>query len=878
MAEMDTIRKQIVSIDIDKAASQRVKQYVTALKGDFAALSTKGRSLQEAFVTQGASANRLYGQIANLNDAYQAGSIGLAQYQKENARLNADLRTADTSFGATTQAIRETDNAIKTFYQDVKTGAQSPEVTDPTQAMRSNITGLSRTSSAIGGIGRGASVFLGTGVMSGFGPAQQITQAFYGVQALTAEFPSLADQLTKNRAALVGFGGALGAVGLAIYAVTSLQDEQKAALERSKAAWQDIIDKTKEFYGLVQDATSEDIQNAIDSQKSEIAIAQRTAEETKTWLDQAQALQAQMEAAGRITGRGSAKTREKVEKEFLPVQIGPLEIKTYQDVTNAVTALNQDYADQTKSVQALDRELINLQSGFEDTQVIANDAAAATEAAIQAWVDSHTQQNRFSLQAQQMSAQQIRDRLAQIRQEQLGYGSLQRYLTALAPTSEYAAQQLQAVNATMQALSQEAGALQFALPAATIPENQQLAGEVFQRIVGFATQGAGIVEQAVKAVGSTAAVSSQKLDQYRAHMSEVEEDRLRQSIREEEDAARSRTRAIADHYLDLAKLDEQYYEKRQDIVGDIAAASTDADQEQLKTLRETNQAALAAARAHSQRLIDIQTRTNSDIRKAALRLDAVGIWEAQKAGEAELKQEARTYNEEQRQRDADTRDRLKEIRTQRDEKIRAGKQALRDLETQHTKERGEQERTFQAQLRREDQDRAIRQQRQQQDWALQDQRYRAHNSIIESVNSQHYGRMAGQTVTGMGNVANAFSSSLSGIAAMVSSRLATISYTPSYNPGWSGRTTPTFAVGGTPPVGRDVIVGEHGWEVARFMQPARVYSHADSMKMAGGVVIKGDIKPTFIMKENTGRSDAELNRFFMNSLKDVLTQLANGRR
>jgi hypothetical protein len=51
----------------------------------------------------------------------------------------------------------------------------------------------------------------------------------------------------------------------------------------------------------------------------------------------------------------------------------------------------------------------------------------------------------------------------------------------------------------------------------------------------------------------------------------------------------------------------------------------------------------------------------------------------------------------------------------------------------------------------------------------------------------------------------------------------------------AGGYQPAYGGGGTPPLNRDVWVGDRGGpELVRFLTPARVYSHSESMRMAGG--------------------------------------------
>ncbi len=870
MPENETIRKQIVSIDVDTAARTRVRQHVKELKRDLADLRVSSAQLGASF----ADSNRQ--------------SVLMSKLTREVTRLKTETRGAadETKRLGDAEAAAGSVADRRRRESETRRGAQS----------------LGRVETSVRGITGPVSMLGGAGIARPLNVGADLFGAAQGAKLLKQDLGELTGQLNLSRTSVAALAvGATAAAVTFLVARDAVNDWQESA-SQARQAVRGQIDALKNYYDFIGSATRDDLKSRL----QEVAQKRRL---NGQMLEDLMVLKNGVLAGLDV---GDAGIRDQLGAGAVRA-IDALGIMGF-----GLDELDDAISQTTTSMRAGEVEFDMLTRAYVENATAARDNALAVEQATKSRVDSLEQETKFILQAGQMNAKQIRDRQAQIRQETLWYSALQRDLTALAPTSEYAAQKLEEVTQMLASLGLEMSTLQGALPGATKTENQQTAADMLNNIIGMAKQGAGVISGAVAAVGDTAAESSRKLDQYRAHLAEVAEDRLRQSVREEADAALARTRAITDHYLDLAKLDEQTAERRAAILADMAKAveesaqaeadiNQDAEKERLDVLRDANHEALKAARAHQQRLLDIQSRTNLDIQKAELRLDAVAIWEAQKQGELELKQEKNQYDEDARQRDEDQRerlraikeqrqDRLRDLKEQRQDKLKAGREALADLQRQHDKERAESQRAFQAQLSREDQDRAIRRQRQEQDWAIQDQRYRAQNSLIESAASQHYGRMYGQavtgmanvssavgsgmsnsygrTVTGMGNVANAFSWGLSSIAAMVSSRLASISYTPSYNPGWSGRTTPTYAGGGTPPVGRDVVVGEHGWEVARFMQPARVYSHADSMQMMGGRSDSLDINLT--VKGDMGdRSDAQLQALFKPWLKQVLTELKN---
>src|SRR3972149_2231601 len=109
----DQVERTILAVDIDPQAAQRATQGIARVRAEYDKLFARGQALDTAFKTQGAAANRLNAQLSRLTDEYRAGRISQAQYQSEQVRLSTALNRADSAFGATTQAIRVTDNAIK---------------------------------------------------------------------------------------------------------------------------------------------------------------------------------------------------------------------------------------------------------------------------------------------------------------------------------------------------------------------------------------------------------------------------------------------------------------------------------------------------------------------------------------------------------------------------------------------------------------------------------------------------------------------------------------------------------------------------------------------------------------------------------------------
>ena len=234
-------------------------------------------------------------------------------------------------------------------------------------------------------------------------------------------------------------------------------------------------------------------------------------------------------------------------------------------------------------------------------------------------------------------------------------------------------------------------------------------------------------------------------------------------------------------------------------------------------------------------------------------------------GEEALRDENDQYTEEKRRRDEDMQDRLREIEDQKNERLRAGQEALADLETQHDKERAARITAFQQQITREDQERAIRLSRQQQDWAREDTLRQQNFQQQLGLTSGFYSELNGRTITGMETINGTVSTKFAEISSAVNALLAVPAAT-NYSTNAYGGSQPAYGGGGNPPLNRDVIVGDRGPELVRFLTPARVYSHSESMRMAGGKSMQvsfGDI----IVQGGTTREQA---RDFRNQVEQVI--------
>lgn len=188
--------------------------------------------------------------------------------------------------------------------------------------------------------------------------------------------------------------------------------------------------------------------------------------------------------------------------------------------------------------------------------------------------------------------------------------------------------------------------------------------------------------------------------------------------READDFARRRGQQIEDFNRELARFDEDYREQQQE-------AQEDFHEDQLE--REQD---------YQDRLAKIIADARVTILESAARLDARGVYEAQRRRNQQLAETTKEYEEEKRQREENFREELE------------------DQREQYERQRAERIKDFQRSLAREDQERAIRSQRELDDYNRQIQRQAAAYALQDARRQEDYNlqvqRLLGHNTTMQG--------------------------------------------------------------------------------------------------------------------------------
>lgn len=310
--------------------------------------------------------------------------------------------------------------------------------------------------------------------------------------------------------------------------------------------------------------------------------------------------------------------------------------------------------------------------------------------------------------------------------------------------------------------------------------NQQ--GTADRKGARFSTFGKDLQEE-----NDTARARLEAVAEFKREAIELEEDRLIKLRQGEEDFLRQRTQDLADHYTDLARLDQNYFEDRATLLDDLAQIATEAEQERIDALKEANTEAQREAEDHQDRIQDIMRDTRRDAQYAASRGDAVALRQAQLRAQDALEDENEQYEKERDRREEDFRDRLQELDDQRRENERAGRERLADLQRQHAQERTERIADFNQKLAREDQERTIELQRETDAWNLENNRRQQSLLDQQNMTSQAFLNIYNTVDSGWTSIENRFAvgmAALGGLApAGVGGALAGLGGIPAFDHG-----------------------------------------------------------------------------------------------
>jgi len=842
--------------------STSVHDYIIRLKADSSTSRQtveRLRALEERFEKLRAEIKRLLGDTSGL-------SSGLKRFDSaadRTARNTKDLRRAVSD---TASEIEQMQRAVKDADNTLQGADGMADYARRLRAMREQAQVYgdveSRTRAITGAIG-----YIGGGVGAGFertaNVGAEVLGAIEGVKLLKLEFPALREQLLGSgkatRAAVSALQqfvpgmsaasaetavmvGSLGAIAAAGIAVSAALGKFKDVLNDNAQAIEDYMDISQEYADIIATGTTEDVLNAIEANRERNAA-----------IDvERQALLELLDAYEEVKNGSDFATYALLELNEKASALGNtlgMDIASIDDVRERLEELNREYQNNVALESKLVSALSEGATAAADMKAREEELAQQRIEASQALVAQLDREMQYRVQLMQREQTWTRDQV----QARLDAIDIQRkaleeeqqalefYNEEIGISAEVYQAKTQQIADAIASLDREANDLQTSVIAAIDAREKENAAlerlKSFLELTAQATDdvasGVGAVGDAFRQTAAAVRAATALQESYAEKTAETEEERNLTLVREAEDWALKQTKALAEHYSDLAKLDRDYYEKRQSALEAIAEVDEDANAARVEALQAYNKEDLRRTEDHLLRLAEIERDTREQVRDAAASLDARAVIAAQRQGKKQLDDENRKYALEKKRRAEDFKDQLKALEAQRKERLEAARQALEDLRRQHEEERRERIADFRRQQQEAAIERSIKLQRQREDWAREDalrrQQFQQELAALNVYQNQrqssellHFATLRNIASAGMSAVQQTFLAALNNIrnqAAGSGSGIAVYGAGAGGSPGYRGGFSSfggRFAAGGWPPSGRDVLVGERGAEVARF--------------------------------------------------------------
>jgi len=786
----DNVSQTIVRLDIDRPAAKRVETSTKRVNDLLDALQKQVKSLDSELRRQDG--------IARIETSSKGARRALDTLKDEASDTRREIKRLDSDMANARGAVE--------YEARIKAAAQSTEL-------------YGDVGSRTRDIGGGIAALGGQAIEQKFFIASDLLDAAEGFGRIKAEMPALINQLDITPPKIAAVAVATVAVGAAYLTLRDNLNDWKDAAKTAQQATVGQIDALKEYYSFIGDATREDVKARIDEvNKQQGANAQL--------LEDLEQLRLAIESGLDVGDRASLldKAGEGAVRALDALGALGFGLDEVKDAINEAQTAQQGY--QT--------EFSLLVQAYLDGTTAINDAEKAQREANERKISALERETQWQIQYATSTQDAVDDRLAAIDTEKRAQQELLAELEAMAGTSEEAAAQLGTVRDRIATLTDEENYLTNVIYDGAVARTN--AAELEEQLTEAREKAADAIKEAIERekqltssritslgslkkneIAKREALDQKALDAERTYndkLAALRDERAIDLTREAEDFALNRIRDIANHYADLADMDQKYAEDRQSIVDGLREAESDVHDEMLDELADYNKETQRAAKDHQRNLARIQRDGNRDVAAAVARLDAWAVHDAQQRTKDQLDDAQEQYDDEKKIRDEDYKDRLKELEKETQERKQAAAQQLRDLAQQHQRERQAQQAAFAQQLQREDQNRRIALQRQQEDWNREDSLARSHYVSQQNELRTAYAALENETRLGMNRVKIEFAKGIAALSTITTSRSGAVSA--------AGRTK-SYAVGGLPPVGQDVLVGESGPEIARFLVPTRIY-------------------------------------------------------
>lgn len=679
----------------------------------------------------------------------------------------------------------------------------------------------------VGQVGRGAQQIGGAlggvagpqvGQLAGIGP--EILGVVENLGVLKAQLPELAQNLgiTKQSAALLAVEAIVLTAAFVI--IKDLTEDIVAGAKAAQEAVTGQIDALRQFNKFIADATSEEARTRLDEV---VARREINAQLQSDLLELRNLVEAGVDISDEGILEALSEGAVRAADRFGIMEVG------LKDIDEALSETRTE-------IQSTDKEFGLLVESLTDGSLAARDLAARERENTQAKIEGLQRESRILQESQTLTQKQLDEKLQAIEDERLAQQSLLDDLVALGSTSDLVGDEIEATENRLSELSEEMRLLtEIATPLVALREREAATLKLVETNIKLTrTAYESAIKSQAKFTDELAEFEAKRLqaeEEFAEKTIEINEKRHLSIIQDDEKAALKRVNDLADHYKDLAEIDQDFFEDRADLLATIGDDLNDLDDEKLVALKEFNKTEIRATVDHLKRLNDIRLRAQNSIRSASARLDALGIFEAKQAAEAELKNENEKFNEEKKRRAEDFRDLQQQLTKERQETLRASKQALRDLERKHQRERQSTIAAFNEKVRREDQQFALERRQQQQRWALEDRQRQEQFDNEAEAQAKHFSLLLTLTVNGLFQTELAYQAWLDSVAARTANTLQTGTTAPVGAPPVPPPQTPTqFA-----PLANTITNGPQA--AVNFRQPTAAPMMAGDAAMAGASII-----------------------------------------
>jgi hypothetical protein len=631
---------------------------------------------------------------------------------------NAEKRKA----AAATRAEKDMLQAYKKVKKEAEAARKAAE---REAAERKAIYGdLSSRTSSFGGLASGLG---NTGLASRLMIVSDLLDSVEAAKLLGPEMGRLAGQMNLTRGKVIGLSlVAIEAAASAVLLKDAL-DELNAANEKATQVVQGHIAGLKQYYDFIGAATSTALQEEVD------AVAKRQATSRQYYAD-LQELQTQLTAG------------LEADDTDIVGRLAEGALRAYDALGGNVAGLEDlDKAlSQTQTSIESDTLYLNLlTTAFVDGATAANDAAQRerdyTNAKLADLNRRAQQEISTAALIETATSDQIESRLNAIDAEQTAYANLLAQLSALPNQTDETAARIEELGGIIFTLSEEETNFKnnvLPLVAAREAETQALkdldaaTAERKKTLseLGTVIRAANQAERDYQAARNDAAATMQselqrKEDEYRKKRLAAVEDFERDRMEREADYQRDRAADLADHLKSVEDIQEKSQQRIADLYKEyqktVAKLQADARKDIKKEEDDYNKSRLRALKDYQRDQEQRERGHRQNLASAALRLDAIAIYEEQQRYKEEQQTAKKAFDDQQRdaqneyqQRLRDLqqalKDRIAEEKTSYQERLNAEKQSLSEAlsaEKQHFNE----------------------QQRQTQEaYALQEQRNREH--------------------------------------------------------------------------------------------------------------------------------------------------------